>query len=169
MHAPGEPPRPARGDVRQADALQGAVHRRMPMGAVQSLEVGEEEQVVARRGARVEAELAAEHEPQSGPCALRVPDRVHAIDPDGARRRRQQRGAHAHRRRLAGSVGTQKGVDAPRADLQRDVLDRDELVPPGPPEHPAQVRAGEDNVISHCGTGHISRASNGSGRRVVSC
>ena len=52
VHAPGEPPRPARGDVRQADALQGAVHRRMPMGAVQSLEVGEEEQVVARRGAR---------------------------------------------------------------------------------------------------------------------
>ena len=69
-----------------------------------------------------------------------------AVDGDVPTRGCEESGAHAHRRRLARAVGTQKCVNLPRFDVEVDAVDGDDLVPP--PEDPAQTR-GRKNHIAH--------------------
>ena len=104
-HAAGVATDLHRAVVGQVDAFEGPVDGAAPLAVGQTLQVGEEEQVVAGAGARVEAEVSAQDEPHSRAGPLRVCDGVHAVDGDGPGGGAQEGGAHAHGRALAGAVG----------------------------------------------------------------
>ena len=73
--------------------------------------IGEEEQVVACTGARVEAVLPAQREAHVTARPLRVGDSIHTFYGEATAGRSEQGRAHLHGRRFARTVGAEEGMN----------------------------------------------------------
>ena len=111
------------GGIHQADALEQRVATRPALGLGHALQRGLQPHVLATGEQRVQRgllECRSDRAPHRGAFA-------HDVVPGharSARTRRQQRGEHQHRGRLAGPVGAEEPVDLAGLDAQVDPVDR---------------------------------------------
>ena len=85
--------------------------------------IGEEQQVIAGTGARVETAIPAECETHVTACPLRVGDGVDTVHGEGAAGGGEQGRAHLHGGCFARAVGAEEGVDLAGANAKRDPVD----------------------------------------------
>ena len=109
-------------------------------GAAQVVRPGEKVEVFVDRHVAVRGQGVG-HEADVAAGLLRIVDQRHAVDVRVAVGRIVERGQDAHRRGLAGAVGTDEAEDVAGGELERDVVDRLGLA-----EVPLQV----DDSNVHC-------------------
>ena len=76
-----------------------------------------------------EERIGLEHH-VDGPLVGRRRGDVHAVDPDAALGRALESGHHAQQRRLAGARAAEQAEDLAAVDVERDVVDGDEVAEP---------------------------------------
>ena len=96
-----------------------------PLG-IEAVQVGEEEQHLARREPLVQPGTRRD-ETHAAFDLVREFGRAQSLDLGVTARGRQQAQNHADGRRLAGAVGPEQAVNFARADAKREMIDRDDL------------------------------------------
>ena len=99
------------------------VHLAPPAPPGNPRNIGEEQQVVAGAGARVEAVIPAQRETHVTARPLRVGDGVNAVHGEATAGGGEQGRAHLHGRCFARAVGAEEGVDLAGADAKGHTVD----------------------------------------------
>jgi hypothetical protein len=123
LHAAGVRADAAVGGGGEADSLEQLLGAGAALRAGESVQRGLEAQVLAAGEQRVERRLLQRGADHAADLRSLAGDVV-AADARAAARRRQQRGEHVHRRRLARAVRPEEAVDLARLDPQVDPVDR---------------------------------------------